>query len=741
MDLVCQWFQNNLDIVFFVYGLSFVVMGLAISFQPKKESEFSIAKILWLLAFFGITHGINEWLDMWAIIRGQNRGLDLVRWFALVISYFFLFEFGRRIFRITSSKCPSWRKQIAKPFGWWLSPIIGIFILIAGFTSFDFWKTGSTWARYLLGFPGCVLTGLGFLSYYRCEKEKLEPLKVKAHFLLAGLAFLIYGTLSGLIVPKGDFFPANWLNTDSFLLTVKIPVQVFRAFCAIVSAVTVSGILKVFHYEQMAKIQNALAEREKITEGIQDGIFLVDKNFKVIWANNKEKDAYGDIIGDFCYHATHKRDSVCQPPQDPCPLVEVLKTGKPQTLIHTHFAQSGEPLYVEVSAYPIRDEQGNIVKFVHLSRNITEKMKLEETIKSIGDPLIVINSKGRITVANPLALELAGYIEEKELVGKHAGIIFAEEEEEEEEEEELLQHIGLGILSKNGSIQNYETEIFTKGRTQKIPVSVTASLVKYQNRILGIVCVLRDLREIKQLQLQLIHQGRLASVGELAAGLAHEIGNPLQTILGNTELLLMETKNEELEAIKNASLHCKKIIEGLLDFSRQQEMNFVPEDINKLLEKTLSLYGKQLELKKIKVEKKFGELPKITVSPSHIEQVFLNMITNARKAMPKGGTLTITTSCHAELDSASLKIPKQVRDDNFVVISFKDTGIGIPKENISKLFEPFFTTGKDGSGLGLSISYGIVKQHGGEIYVFSDGENKGAEFVVKLSTRGGGKTV
>ncbi|MBI5574308.1 MAG: GAF domain-containing protein [Elusimicrobia bacterium] len=262
------------------------------------------------------------------------------------------------------------------------------------------------------------------------------------------------------------------------------------------------------------------------------------------------------------------------------------------------------------------------------------------------------------------------------------------------------------------------------------------------NILAGIIGRKKNEQERENLHLQLLKSSRLASVGELASGLAHEIGNPLQTVLGNAELLLMDTQNEELLAIKNAALHCKKIIENLLDFSRQREMNFVLEDINKLLEKTLSLYGKQLELKNIKIVKNYGVIPKIIVSPSHIEQVFLNIITNAEKAMPNGGTLTIRTC------SGGIAIPQKLSHSNatatsepsFIEISFKDTGIGISKENLSRLFEPFFTTKKDGTGLGLSVSYGIVKQHGGEILAFSNGENKGAEFVIKLLVKfaGGG---
>ena len=240
--------------------------------------------------------------------------------------------------------------------------------------------------------------------------------------------------------------------------------------------------------------------------------------------------------------------------------------------------------------------------------------------------------------------------------------------------------------------------------------------------------------EREKLQIQLVQQGRLASLGELASGLAHEIGNPLQTVLGNVDLLLMDEQSEELSAIKNAAIHSREIIANLLDFARQKEMNFVKRNVNDLLEKTLSLYGKQLELQKIKVIKNYNDLPEIILSHSQIEQVFLNIIINAQKAMPKGGTLAITTRKIGDRskDTTAICSSNSNLQSDFIEVSFKDTGIGIPEKNIKRLFEPFFTTRSQGVGLGLSVSHGIVKQHGGEILAFSEGERKGSEFVVRL---------
>ncbi len=254
--------EDNLDIVFFIYGLAFVAMGIAILTQPKKESAFSLAKPLWLLAAFGITHGINEWLDMWAIIKGRNELLDLSRWVILVISYIFIFEFGRRIFKLELNKSLQWRKRIASYLVWWLTPLIVLLILTMGFVSYDFWKTGSIWTRYLLCFPGTLLIFFGLISYYRSEKALFRQLNVQRYFQLAAISLLAYGILGGLIVPKGDFFPSNLLNTDSFFSSTHIPVQFFRAVIAIITAIGIVKILTIFNWETQRCLEVARLEKE-----------------------------------------------------------------------------------------------------------------------------------------------------------------------------------------------------------------------------------------------------------------------------------------------------------------------------------------------------------------------------------------------------------------------------------------------------------------------------------------------
>lgn len=238
-----QWAIYNLDIVFFVYGLAFTIMGICIWIQPKKESEFKLARILWLLALFGLIHGLNEFLEMWAIIKVTGSYFQVFRSLVLVVSFVFFFEFGR---------------QLAGILGKWLTFTVVLAVIIGGFISGSFWNSASVCARYFLAFPGGALISLGFVRYYKSEEEKLESLSVKKYFLIAGFACLIYGILGGLVV-----------NPGFFLSLTGIPVQVLRAACAITIAWAVYRILGIFNLEAVERLRMEVAQRKKAQGALQ----------------------------------------------------------------------------------------------------------------------------------------------------------------------------------------------------------------------------------------------------------------------------------------------------------------------------------------------------------------------------------------------------------------------------------------------------------------------------------------
>jgi two-component system NtrC family sensor kinase len=219
--------------------------------------------------------------------------------------------------------------------------------------------------------------------------------------------------------------------------------------------------------------------------------------------------------------------------------------------------------------------------------------------------------------------------------------------------------------------------------------------------------------ELKSAQDQLIQSEKLSSLGKLAAGIAHEINNPLTSILINSHLMAEKLKDdsrfkENLELITDETARCATIVKGLLEFSRQTQPEKKLTDINEVIKKTLLLLSSEALAHKVEIHKDLDPtLPDIMIDGNKIEQVFTNVILNGLEAMPEGGTLHICS--------------KMLSDNKFVAVNFQDSGCGIPQENIGKIFDPFFTTKeKTGTGLGLSVSYGIVQQHDGTIEVQSE---------------------
>lgn len=236
---------------------------------------------------------------------------------------------------------------------------------------------------------------------------------------------------------------------------------------------------------------------------------------------------------------------------------------------------------------------------------------------------------------------------------------------------------------------------------------------------------IRDVTVETMLKEQLIQAEKLSSLGEILSGVAHELNNPLTGVIGYCELIYETTKDEKLKEqlgkINNAALRCKKIVENLLSFARQHKVEKQYTNINEIIHQTMDLKAYQLKIDNIDVTMDLDErLPYTMVDPYMMQQVFLNIINNSHLAMKdKGGQgkLTIKSGQH----------------EGTIRISFTDTGIGIPEGNLQKIFEPFFTTrevGK-GTGLGLSVSYGLIKEHGGEIYAVSR-PGEGATFYIEL---------
>ncbi|MFQ5769627.1 MAG: response regulator [bacterium] len=339
--------------------------------------------------------------------------------------------------------------------------------------------------------------------------------------------------------------------------------------------------------------------------------------------------------------------------------------------------------------------------------------KVKSMIESMAEGVILLDSDYRIAIINPAARTLLKLINKSSKFNflKKLGKIRITE---------IVQH------SQDTKQSKKPIEILTEDEPHQV-ISVSSSDVRgLSGEHMGYVIVLQDITELYNAQEQLYLASRLASIGELASGIAHEINNPLTSILGFAQLMLMDEINEEtrynLQKIYDEGLRTKGIVNNLLGFARNHKGKREIININSLINTVINLFGKQPELYNIQLILDLGEnLPLIHADPGQLQQVFLNIIQNAYDVLlhsNKGSIIKITT--------------KPVKSQ-YVRVEIQDDGPGMSEEVKKKIFNPFFTT-KDvgqGTGLGLSICHKIIQSHGGSISVQSQ-LNKGANFVIEL---------
>lgn len=294
--------------------------------------------------------------------------------------------------------------------------------------------------------------------------------------------------------------------------------------------------------------------------------------------------------------------------------------------------------------------------------------------------------------------------------------------------------IGFRGASESGEI--FQEEVYDPDTGVTFMVTIFPWLHE-NGQIAGSVLVARDITEYKNLQAQLLHSEKLVAVGELASGVAHELNNPLTGIMGFTELLLQKEKDEKkrdiLTKMLNAAERSAKIIQNLLLFVRKSKEEDMPIEVNNMILNTLELKAQEFKVNDIVIIKKLAPSPpKIKGNYHQLQQVILNILNNAHASLLEanraGKEILIETKLKDIDGRGEVTSPLHILE-----ISIKDNGLGIPPENLSKIFNPFFTTKQPGkgTGLGLSVSYGIIKRHNGRIYAKSD-LGEGAAFYIEL---------
>jgi two-component system NtrC family sensor kinase len=345
----------------------------------------------------------------------------------------------------------------------------------------------------------------------------------------------------------------------------------------------------------------------------------------------------------------------------------------------------------------------------------TEKNKLETIVQSLADGLFVSNSDGLIASFNRAAEDISGY-REQDVLGLHCEEVF----------KTRLCADACALHNEDKTVRNKETEIITKDGRRRI-VSVSSAIIRDSDgRAVGGVQTFRDITDEKQRQAMLCQAEKLAAVGQMSAGIAHEINNPLGNIYGYAKVLLKDktltpAQTEKLEIIAEQAKKGGSVVQGLLDYSRQTGSKKETVAVNALIADVVKLLSPQAEKSGISIETEFAVLPDIQGDPRQLEQVFFNLALNALQAIDGPGVIRIRTGKGG---------------DSSVTVSVQDTGPGIAPELQCRIFDPFFTTkpvGK-GTGLGLSICAGIIRDHNGSLDVESV-LGEGATFFVRLPVK------
>jgi PAS domain S-box-containing protein len=359
--------------------------------------------------------------------------------------------------------------------------------------------------------------------------------------------------------------------------------------------------------------------------GIREPLFLLQEDFRIVDANEPMLSLLGlpkdEVVGRTCHEVSHRSLQPCNSKSCHCPMKETLRSGLSAHAIHEHFDRKNNPRYLEVTTYPLKNDNDQINMVLEFYRDITDDL---------------------------------------------------------------------------------ESRLESKAR------------------------------QVKESLAKLVHEDKMIALGKLVASSVHEINNPIAGIHTLAKLMLRTLEEDQLEAeelkefhrylelIAHESSRCGQIVSNLLSFSRLKEMERRPVDINDIIRSVVLLCQHRMQLQNIVIHEDFDpKLPEITGDYNQIQQCIMNVIFNAMEAMPDGGRLTLATSFK--------------KKNRMVHIKISDTGCGIPEENLSIIFEPFFSTKEEsqGVGLGLSVVYGIIREHQGTIYVDSE-VGKGSTFNIRF---------
>lgn len=473
-------------------------------------------------------------------------------------------------------------------------------------------------------------------------------------------------------------------------------------------------------------------EKEAILNSLMEHVIHQDTEMRILWANRAACESANfsneEIVGHYCYEIWPKRSDPCSD----CPVIKAMETGQPQVIEKS----TPDGRYWFIRGYPLRDRNGDIVGGIEVTLEITELKQTEEAVRKSEhkysalvqespDAIISLAKTGNLLSFDPAAERISG-LSSEEVIGKHfnkIGVLA------KQSIPKALKEFALVITGTKRP--PFELTIMNKDKSYFF-MEANPRLIKHKGEKAWIQVTFRDITdrklaegEKKKLEAQLQQAHKMEVIGTLAGGIAHDFNNILGIILGNTELAIDDVPEWDparfnLQEIRTASLRAKDVVHQLLSFARKTKPEKKPTNIIPIIKESLKLLRSSIPTS-IEIRQNITKnVDTILADPTQINQVLINLCTNADHAMPDGGILEVSLK-NIELDENTATQYSDLNPGQYVNLTVCDTGHGISQGDIDRIFDPYFTTkevGK-GTGMGLPVVHGIVKSHGSTISVES----------------------
>ena len=454
------------------------------------------------------------------------------------------------------------------------------------------------------------------------------------------------------------------------------------------------------------------ASKDAIGYAALDGtILLINRAFSELTGFSREELLRMNVLDLIPEQHKKQRDHV---------VAQVLQTGEPGEYEIAYLRKNGSQVPVSITVFAVKKEDGKSTGLAAIVRDLTERKHAEEqfrlVVESSPNGLLMVDGQGTICMVNRQIDQLFGY-ERAELIGQPVEILVPQHRRSNHagDRAEFIAHSESRAMGKGRDLYGVRKD------GTEFPLEIGLSPVRTTGgkRVLASVV---DISERKRNQEQLQKAARLAELGTLASGMAHEIGTPMNVILGRAEYLLQRTADEGMKkglaTIVTQIERITKVMNQLLAFARRGTPERRAVDLAEIVEDSLEMFQERIAHSRITVEKEIeANMPSVLADRDQLIQVLINLMVNSLHAMPEGGRLRLSLA----------------HEGSHVCLGVSDTGHGMPEEIRSKVFEPFFTT-KDfgkGTGLGLTVVKGIIEEHGGTIDVESV-VDKGTTFWIRL---------